>query len=150
MSRNDFNLGPQMRAFAEKIKVSLDDVHRGVVVQLFSRVIRDTPVGLPSLWKRPAPKGYVGGQARGSWVPSNNYIEDGTLRRIDASGAGPLNGIVALNMKAGDITYLTNGVPYLDRLEYERWSTQALSGFIRINIARIEGIIAEQIREASP
>ena len=44
---------------------------------------------------------------------------------------------------AGNVVYLTNNLPYAQRLEYEGWSKQAPAGMVRVNMARIADIMKE-------
>lgn len=94
-------------------------------------VIMNTPVGNPSLWKRPAPKGYVGGTARGNWQFSNINPEAQVIPRIDPNGSETLaEGFKVIDQsKEGEAVWLVNNVPYIGVLNDGNHSVQA-SGFV--------------------
>jgi hypothetical protein len=50
-----------------KAKDKADLAVRKIVLDVGMHVVSLTPVGDATLWKHPAPKGYIGGRARGSW-----------------------------------------------------------------------------------
>jgi len=81
------------------------------------------------------PDGYVGGRARGNWHCSIGVPIPNEIDRIDATGAGPIADVLA-TVKAGEINYLSNNVPYIRRLEYKGHSSQAPEGMVRIAIER--------------
>jgi hypothetical protein len=101
-----------------------------------------TPIGNPSLWAHPAPKGYVGGFARSNWdaaigaVPtgSNAGSPGASLARMEASAA-------ALNV--GETWVASNSAPYIGRLEFDQWSQQAPNGFVRPATRAIQQIVDE-------
>lgn len=72
------------------------------VQSLYSRVVSYTPVGDPSLWNWPAPKGYKPGTLKASWE---------------------------LDEKNDQYT-IKNQQPYALRVEFG-WSTQAPNGMMR-------------------
>jgi hypothetical protein len=39
----------------------------------------------------------------------------------------------ALTLPVGGVTYMTNGLPYAQRLEFDAWSDQAPAGMVRIS-----------------
>ena len=47
-----------LKEFAEKTKAKLSNVVQESAIDLFSEIIRETPIGDPSLWKYPAPADY--------------------------------------------------------------------------------------------
>lgn len=107
-------------------------VHQKVHVQVSNLVIEATPVGNPDLWQSPAPPGYTGGRARGSWLSSVDFPmleEPGT---IDPDGEATkdrakadIDGLIEFGSKS----YLASAVPYMQRLN-EGWSTQEPADFI--------------------
>jgi hypothetical protein len=108
----------------------LDELVQGVAVMLAKEIQvggkhgPGTPVGNPSLWQRPAPKGYVGGYARQAWVAALNGLPG-----PGAAGAAPVE--VALQVKIGTTFTMANYAPYIRRLEFDSWSSQAPDGFVR-------------------
>jgi hypothetical protein len=110
------------------------------------RAIMDrSPVGNPSLWKGPAPFGYVGGQFRGNWQLTLNQTTDATLSRIDPTGSASLQDAdrALANIKAFDSVHIQNNLPYAIRLE-EGWSTeQAPQGMVALTVADLRDAIVE-------
>ena len=119
---------------------------RQIALALFRKVILRTPVGNPSIWKSGrGPKGYVGGRARGNWQcnigPSSTAV---ATKRTDKVGNAQIE--KALRVMAdwkpmgGGMQHpiwLGNALPYIQRLEYDHWSTQAMSGMVRISLSEI-------------
>jgi hypothetical protein len=102
---------------------------------------------LARLYRLRAGKGYVGGRARGSWVVSVG--QPGIRDSIDAGGLNTIGaGIDALvGFEAGPPIYITNSVPYINRLEYEGWSKQAPAGMVRVTVAELQAFIENEVRK---
>jgi hypothetical protein len=79
------------------------------------------------------PKDYVGGRARGNWQCSLASPITNEIDRIDPNGSAATADVEA-TVKAGEINYLSNNVPYIRRLEYEGHSSQAPNGMVRISV----------------
>lgn len=138
----------QIDAFAKKTRTTLDEAHRGVVLKLFGSIIEDTPVGDPKVDK-------FSGRARGNWqtnVGQAAWSESGSLD-VQTS----LDSLNANTGKAGDTVWLSNGLPYMLKLEYggygegprtiNGYSRQAPAGMVRTNVARIDAIVKEVAAE---
>lgn len=124
-----------LKKFAEKLGKTLDQTHRGVVIKLFSAVIKDTPV--------------LNGDLRGNWLISTSTPDLRVIDNKDKTGNERLGAVARHPMKAGDKTFLANSQPYAMRIEYEGWSSvKAPEGMVRKNVARIERIITEAVTEA--
>lgn len=82
----------------------------------FDRIKELTPVGMPSLWKYPAPKGYTPGSLRAAW----QIKESLTLKNI--------------------VITIMNQLPYAGRVE-DGWSTQAPVGMMKIANAEFPDIL---------
>jgi hypothetical protein len=80
----------------------------------------------------PAGKGYVGGRFRANWNVSYGAPDESTIDSVDKQ-RGLNEAKKAMTLPIGGVTYLTNGLPYAHRLEYEGWSTQAPAGMVRIS-----------------
>lgn len=116
---------------------------RRVALAIDRALVMSTPVGNPDLWKRPAPKGYVGGRARANWIPSVGSPATAPVDRRDKSGASTIALLTQLtsSYKPEDgPVFITSNLPYIERLN-DGHSTQAPAGFV-------EMAIEEGIREA--
>jgi hypothetical protein len=52
---------------------------------------------------------------------------------------------------AGDVVFITNGLPYIKRLEYESWSDQNPAGMVRVTLAELRPLVeqvADKIRRS--
>ena len=121
-------------------KMALDAL-RGVVLK--------SPVGFPPSWKRPAPKGYVGGQFRGAWQLSVGAERTGITGKSRPGKAGSVNAANAAASDArGELTklrpfepvYIVNGLPYAERLE-NGWSQQAPLGMVALTVQELQNVI---------
>lgn len=117
----------QLFRFIKKAKGNADAAFRGVVVELFSSVILDTPVDE--------------GRARANWQVTERAPAEGEVERDDPSGSAAVGAVQKFSYKFGQTIYLTNNLPYIYRLEYEGWSKQAPEGMVRKNMARVESIL---------
>jgi len=132
----------------ENIKENRDKIARGTLISVSNTIIKRTPVGNPSLWAEsslPAPKGYVGGSLRGSWQASIGTPSLSNIRRIDATGSAPSADAVAAagSLVAGQTFYLTNNLPYANRVEFG-WSKQAPKGMVRRTVVEAQQILDRQ------
>ena len=119
-------------SFAKKTGASIDETSRAIVLELFSSVVKDTPVDT--------------GRARGNWQTSMGNPASGTIDREGESGALSEISSEVSGFGAGKVIYLTNNLPYIYRLEFDGWSDQAPQGMLRKNVARIQQIVAKQAR----
>lgn len=134
--------------FVAKAKGNIDLVVRKVSLDMFKRVILKSPVGNPDLWKHPAPPGYSGGRFRGNWQVQIGSIPVGTLEINDKEGSATISRATAetLMMRAGEIIYLVNNLPYSRRLEYGH-STQAPAGMVRLSVQEYGAVVSEAASE---
>lgn len=128
--------GRDLEKFAAKTKLSITQVHRGVVLELFSSVVKDTPVDT--------------GRARANWLPAANSVRTGTVawgtdpkgnkfKRPNTATQEALKEVqqVAQEAKAGDVTIMVNNLPYIGALENGS-SKQAPQGMVRRNVDRVK------------
>ena len=146
MSRPDV-FARNLERYAKRTGASLEQTARAVTIELFNGVVMATPVGNPDLWGSPAPPGYVGGRARGNWQVSVGAPVSQETSRIDSQGSA-VESEIASTVVSGEVNYLSNNLPYIGRLEYEGWSTQAPAGMVRKNMQRVRKIVAEEARKA--
>jgi len=111
--------------FAKKAEAATDAVVRKVTFDLFSDVVRRTPVDT--------------GRLKANWQASQNVPVRGTLTTTDASGATTIVNIASAIGGAGSVTYLANNLPYAARIEFDGWShTKAPAGMVRVSMARVQ------------
>lgn len=132
-----------VRRFAQKAGRNSEKVVTGVVMELSGAIIGDTPVGNPKLWKHKAPKGYVGGAARGNWFAS---VGEQKIDTDDArTEAEALAQVTLASVSAPGNTYhLTNNLPYIIPLEYEGHSGQQPEGMVRVNADNFQKIVRQK------
>lgn len=112
--------------FRVKTGAAADRIVRGLTIELFAGVVRDTPVDT--------------GRARGNWQTTTEAPAAAAIERLDRSGGAAVAEIVANTPpKVGGKTYLANNVPYIMPLE-EGYSAQAPNGMVRRNFLRVQQI----------
>lgn len=121
-----------MNAYAKKAGASLEETTRAVALELFGSIIKDTPVDT--------------GRARGNWQTSIGAPASGEADRLGVREALSELGSEAGKFVGGQVIYLSNQLPYIQRLELG-WSDQAPAGMVRKNIARIQQIVAKAARD---
>ena len=138
----------QIAKFVEKAKENADLVVRAIAQELFGRIIAQSPVGNPDLWKHPenAPPGYTGGRFKSNWLCSVGSIPAGTTLAIDVTGVTTRMEAEVLGAKAGDIIYLVNNLPYARKIEYGH-SKQAPAGLVRLEIANFNSTVDKAASE---
>jgi len=102
-----------------------ENMVRATLFNLSYRIIKESPVDT--------------GRFRGNWQASVNTPKVTQLKRKDRTGTGTIDSInnVLGKFSMGQTFYLTNNLPYARRLEYG-YSKQAPSGFLRINVMRVQ------------
>jgi len=118
----------RVAAFTQRAEQAARDIHRSVSIELFSAIVRDTPVDR--------------GDLRGSW-----QVTVGSPPSSDAIG-DPMSAITATVPDGwGGQLYLSNLKPYAHRIEYDGWShTKAPEGMVRRNTANIPAMIRNAAR----
>ena len=146
----------------------MDKVVRGTLLDLSRRIVLRTPVGNPDLWitnvagpdepadyrdyisERGFPEGYAGGSARGNWQTSLGAPASGEVDSTDKAGVKTLAKMWGdTKLAPGNVWYLTNNLPYINRLEFDGWSTQSAEGMVRISLRELDRSIDEQIANLS-
>lgn len=104
---------------------------------------------LKKKFKLTAGKGYVGGRFKGNWQVQIGAPATGEISRVDAKGATTLaDGTAAAGTaRAGDVIFITNNVPYAQRLEYG-WSKQAPSGVVGITVTQFQSIVNLAVQQS--
>ena len=129
--------------FAKKSKRRIGDTTKSIIFEVAKGVTEKTPVGNPDEWIYPAPSGYVGGQAKGNWIPSiGTPSKEVRLNKKDNSPLGQPADITDTIGLADDAVggkfFLSNNLPYIRRLEYEAWSRRSPEGMTTITVAEIQ------------
>ncbi len=145
------NFAVDLSRFVAKAQGNIATVVTKVVIDLGEAIVGDTPVGDPDTWKAPAPPGYVGGRARGSWQYGFGAPPSTDPGTIDSSGQVAINRVTvgATANRAPGVHYITSTLPYMRRLEYEAWSKQAPEGMVRKNILAFQQLV-DQAAAAVP
>jgi hypothetical protein len=113
--------------FVLKTKDLQDRQVRFLCLDLLKGVVLGTPVDT--------------GRARGNWQASISTAASGTIDREDRSGGATIAAAQPVIEQApGTVFYITNNLPYIYRLEFEGWSKQAPSGWVRTSIERTKQI----------
>ena len=111
--------------FVKKAKINQEVAARKITFELFSRVIMKSPVDT--------------GRFRGNWFTQIGSVSSSVNHKLlDKSGGAALNqaGAVSAKIKAGDVVYMANNLPYAGRLEYG-YSQQAPAGMVRVSIKQV-------------
>ncbi len=112
------------------IKDATDDHIRKTVGDIARSLNYKSPVGNASLWKYPAPAGYTGGHFRRNWQYGYGTRPTGEIEGTENDALHRIEMQIDASPAVG-IHYITNNVPYAQRLE-EGWSGQAPQGMISL------------------
>ncbi|MEH6565561.1 MAG: HK97 gp10 family phage protein [Halopseudomonas sp.] len=113
--------------FARDTQEAHDKITRAATLELFSSVVKATPVD--------------SGRARGNWQTSVGTPIEGEIERLDQGGTAAIAEVQAKTPPgAGQETFMTNNLPYIDSLENGS-SQQAPAGMVRRNVARVQRIV---------
>lgn len=147
MAGGSFKL--QLARFAEKAKGNADKVVRKVVLELGTSLVFKSPVGDAAYWISAPPKGYVGGRFRANWQLGIGAIDYTTSEKTDADGGATVGNLFAEVSKpesAAQMWYLTNSLPYAQRLE-DGWShRQAPNGMVAITVLQFREFVSDAVR----
>lgn len=122
-----------VRRFATKTTEAHNKITSVATLELFSGVIKATPVDT--------------GRARGNWQTAPGSPAAGETERLDKSGGEAIAEVEAKTPQgAGQVTYLSNNLPYIMKLE-EGSSKQAPEGMVRKNMDRVQRMVDAAIRK---
>jgi hypothetical protein len=120
--------GAAVRRFADDKPRLIEQGIRRATIDMFSRVVLRTPVDT--------------GRARGGWSFSEGGPARGSGGRLDPGGGAAIGAITGgvSGARIGDGTehWLTNTVPYIERLE-NGYSRQAPAGMVKVTVAEFRG-----------
>jgi hypothetical protein len=130
----------EISRFEAKTLAKMDLAARKLSLEVFSKVILRSPVDT--------------GRFRGNWQVAIGSVPDGTIELDDASGTATVSKAQATTarMKAGDVIYLANNLPYAMKLEEGGYpdgpkvengrSSQAPNGMVALTAQEFQGIVA--------
>jgi len=133
----------QLRQIASKVDARANAVVKKIVIDIGTSLVLKTPVGDAKYWKHPAPEGYVGGRARGNWQYALNAPDVSNSSPVDATETvttGRIVGNIPDNA-TGLVHYITNSVPYIERLETGWSERQAPNGMVGITVTEFDAIV---------
>lgn len=140
----------QLRAFKTKaLDERAEPITRKIIFDVSTALVLKSPVGDPKYWKRKPPPGYVGGRFRANWQYGYNRIDRTVTENKDKAGGATINRISGSipEKVLGSVHYLTNSLPYANRLE-EGWSwRQAPNGMVMVTILEFDPIVARAVAE---
>jgi len=121
----------------QKIDRTLNQGIRATLFEVSTAIIKDTPADT--------------GRARGNWQASvgrgaTGEVSVGNARSGEAKAIADVDQTV--RVAVGDLYYLTNNLPYIERLEYG-WSKQAPGGMVRKNLQNFNRLLVKNIKAAS-
>jgi len=123
-----------VRVFAKKAKLDTRQVIRAVTLEISTSIILRTPVDT--------------GRARNGWRATIDKPSAVKGRKADPAATAALGTVrTAVSDIGGNIYYLTNNLPYIRRLEYEGWSTQAPAGMMRVSASEYAVALRKKIAE---
>lgn len=76
------------------------------------------------------------GRFRANWILGNGSVDTSTFERFEASNNAPIINSIKVN---GQTIYITNSLPYANRLEYG-WSDQSPQGMVRVTLAEVNSM----------
>lgn len=130
--RNLFSL--RIKRFMNQVKADRDTVIKKIALDCFSRIILRTPVDE--------------GRARGNWQCEIGEMPAGTVALDDKEGTATISALQAkvLGIKAGDVIYFVNNLPYAWPLENGH-SQQAPNGMVELTVIEYQQIIDKAVAE---
>jgi len=89
------------------------------------------------------------GQFKANWRVSLNATTRASIKSFDKGGQSTISaGLEVIGRaKPTDRVYIGNNLPYARRIEYG-WSQQAPYGVVRVQVARLQGIVTSAVRAA--
>lgn len=132
----------------ESMKI-VSKAQREGALQILTRVAShgryagSSPVGEPDLWKnQKPPKGYVGGRFIANWRLDIGSLQSGTTEVVDSSGGTSMTQASKLgNFQAPGQTWISNNLPYAQRVMEEGHSSQTPMGSTAITVAEVNQIL---------
>lgn len=144
------SFGLDLRAFQTKTSAKARAVVKKVVMDVGAALVMKSPVGNPTLWLNPsaAPAGYVGGRFRANWQYGYGSPDRSTSAKIDKTGGPTISAIIGEvnGHDAAGVHYITNSLPYAQRIEEGHSQRQAPSGVVRLTVMEFQPIVEAAAR----
>lgn len=126
------------KKISDKVDRVMSEATRATLFEVSTAIIKETPADL--------------GTARRNWQASVGRGATGTIEGVSsvrqAEAAAISNVDQTVSVAVGEVYYLTNNLPYIERLEYG-WSQQAPSGMVRKNMQQFNRLFVKNLRAAS-
>ena len=125
------------KKISDKVDRVISEGIRATLFEVSTAIIKETPADT--------------GRARGNWQASVGRGASGEVS-VDSVRSGEARAISnvdqTVSVAVGDMYYLTNNLPYIERLEYG-WSKQAPNGMVRKNVQQFNRLLVKNLRAAS-
>lgn len=126
------------KKISDKIDRVLSEGTRATLFEVSTAIIKETPADT--------------GRARGNWQASVGSGATGTIEGVSSARQGEAAAISnvdqTVSVAIGGLYYLTNNLPYIERLEYG-WSKQAPAGMVRKNMQQFNRLFVKNLKAAS-
>jgi hypothetical protein len=117
-----------VRRLQKRVPTIATKVYRDLCLDVVeAAVVGNAAYGCPGT---PVDQGF----ARGSWVVTLNQPASSGPSNPEKDATKPLDTAKILAATLATPVYVTSYAPYMKRLEYESWSSQAPRGFVRLAI----------------
>lgn len=150
-----------IQSFIAEATRSVEHDRQAIVVGVGEALIDGTPVGEPESWKTrelaewAVKNGYVGGHMKANWrtqvgSPINDELTDNGK---PFAGPADVSGELAKdelrsNLGSGDCSvFITNNVPYCEKIDDGSYSQQAPAGIIDPVVADFTNIVAKAVQK---
>lgn len=138
-----------IRTVATSVQRRAPEIQRKCAGAILQAVVFATPVGNPTIWKRPedARPGYVGGRARANWFVGVGGAQTQVSEATDAAGGSTVAAgrAAMVGSTPGLPIHITNNLPYIVPLN-EGHSLQAPAGFIEASVqAGVSAVQADKV-----
>ena len=137
MAGNSVSWESDWKKIEQKIDRTLNKGIRATLFEVSTAIIKDTPADT--------------GRARGNWQASVGRGATGDVSVVDRR-SGEAKAIAdvdqTVRVAVGDLYYLTNNLPYIERLEYG-YSKQAPGGMVRKNLQNFNRLFVKNLKAAS-
>ena len=95
-----------LKEYVDKTGEDIVEVVQQTAIEVFTKIIMDTPVGKPELWKNKPPADYKAGALRANWQTSVNQESSGILTKKDKTGKRTINRMVSTIKQYDGLGYI--------------------------------------------